>query len=223
MINRFLQIASTPSVRSAREKQGSAAGYARFDGTLDPDGPVAHDRLGAAEVEFIVRRDGFYIASVSETGWPYVQFRGGPPGFLQVLDDRTLGFADFRGNRQYITVGNVGRNDRVALFLMDYAHRRRLKLFGRIALVEAGNDPGLGARLAVPGYAARVERAALITVEGFDWNCPQHITPRFTEAELADVLGPLNRRLEELQAENERLKSALAERTRPPGEAVAPR
>jgi predicted pyridoxine 5'-phosphate oxidase superfamily flavin-nucleotide-binding protein len=207
MLHKYLEIASTPSVKAARQRYGGAAHYAELDGTLGHDGPVRNDRLGPGEAAFIAARDGFYLASVSETGWPYVQFRGGPPGFLQVLDETTLGFADFRGNRQYLTTGNVAGNDRVSLFLMDYARRRRLKLFGRMTLMDAAEDPQLAAKLAVPGYAARVERAALVAVEGFDWNCPQHITPRFTEAELAEALAPVRREIEALRAENERLKS----------------
>lgn len=185
MRHKYLEIASTPSVKAARARYGSAKQYARLDGSFDPDGPTANDRLTEQESTFIAERDSFYIASVSETGWPYVQFRGGPPGFLRVLDERTLGYADFRGNRQYITTGNVARNDRVSLFLMDYANRRRLKIFGRLAAIDADDDPALAATLAVPDYPARIERAVLITVEAFDWNCPQHITPRFTEAEIA--------------------------------------
>jgi uncharacterized protein len=138
-----------------------------------------------------------------------VQFRGGPPGFLRVLDDKMLGYADFRGNRQYVTTGNVARNDRVSLFLMDYVHRQRLKILGRIAVTDTKGDPELVAKLTVAGYPARVERAMLITVEAFDWNCPQHITPRFTEAELADALAPIRQELTSLRAENERLRRGL--------------
>jgi predicted pyridoxine 5'-phosphate oxidase superfamily flavin-nucleotide-binding protein len=191
MRHKYLEIASTPSVKTARAKYGSAKQYARLDGSLDPDAPVANDRLTDREIGFIAERDSFYIASVSETGWPYVQFRGGPPGFLRVLDERTLGYADFRGNRQYITTGNVARNDRVSLFLMDYANRRRLKMFGRVAATDADDDPELAAKLTLADYPAQVERAVLIKVQAFDWNCPQHITPRFTEAEIANALAPI--------------------------------
>jgi uncharacterized protein len=209
MLHKYLEIASTPSVKAARLHYGSAAQYARLDGTLDPDGPLRNDRLGPDEAAFIAERDGFYLASVSETGWPYVQFRGGPSGFLRILDDRTLGYADFRGNRQYVTTGNVAANDRVSLFLMDYAHRRRLKIFGRMQVTDAGDDPALAARLAVPDYPGQVERVVRITVEAFDWNCPQHITPRFTEAELTEALAPMRREMEALRAENEKLRHRL--------------
>ena len=143
MLHKWLEIASTPSVKAAREHYGSAVQYARLDGTLDRAGPVRNDRLGDAEAAFIEGRDGFYLASVSETGWPYVQYRGGPAGFLRVLDDHTLGFADFRGNRQYVTTGNVAENDRVSLFLMDYAHQRRLKIFGHLRMIDVSADPEL--------------------------------------------------------------------------------
>jgi predicted pyridoxine 5'-phosphate oxidase superfamily flavin-nucleotide-binding protein len=211
MLHKWLEIATTPSVRAARERNGSAAQYARLDGTQGEDGPVRNDRLGQAEAAFIAGRDGFYLATVSETGWPYVQYRGGPAGFLRVLDERTLGFADFRGNRQYVTTGNVAANDRVSLFLMDYAHQRRLKIFGHLQMVDADADPDLVAALAVPGYAARVERVALIRVEAFDWNCPQHITPRFTQEELNQALVPLREEMKSLVAENQRLRRLLGQ------------
>jgi predicted pyridoxine 5'-phosphate oxidase superfamily flavin-nucleotide-binding protein len=209
MLHKWLEIASTPSVKAARRCFGGAAQYARLDGTLDPDEPVRNERLGPAESDFIIERDGFYLASVSETGWPYVQFRGGPPGFLRVVDVTTLGFADFRGNRQYITTGNIAANDRVSLFLMDYAHQRRLKIFGRMRMVDVADDPALAARLGVPDYPAHVERAVLMTVEAFDWNCPQHITPRFTQAELEEMLAPVRHEIEALRAENDQLRRRL--------------
>ena len=209
MLHKYLEIASTPSVKAARRHWGSAAQYARLDGTNGPDDPVRNDRLGPAEIAFIVERDGFYLATVSETGWPYVQFRGGPPGFLRVLDETTLGYADLRGNRQYITVGNAQVNNRVSLFLMDYAHQRRLKIFGRLRFVDTAEDPQVAARLSVADHPGTVERAALITVKAFDWNCPQHITPRFTQAELVEVLAPVHREIEILRAENARLRRLL--------------
>ncbi len=135
-----------------------------------------------------------------------MQYRGGPAGFLRVVDESTLGFADLRGNRQYVTAGNVAADDRVSLFLMDYAHQRRLKIFGHLRMIDAGADPDLVSGLAVPGYAGTVERAALIRVEAFDWNCPQHITPRFTQAEVEQALAPMRREIERLRAENERLR-----------------
>jgi uncharacterized protein len=209
MLHRYLEIASTPSVKAAQAYYGSAEVYAAHDGTWHTTGPARNERFGDAEIAFVQSRDGFYIASISERGWPYVQYRGGPPGFLQVLDDQTLGFADFRGNRQYITTGNVAVNDRVSLFLMDYAHRRRLKVFGRLNVVDAASDPDLTARLQVPGYRATVERVMRIELAAFDWNCPQHITPRFSEAELAHTLEPLRTELQRLRTENDVLQGKL--------------
>jgi predicted pyridoxine 5'-phosphate oxidase superfamily flavin-nucleotide-binding protein len=195
MGHRFAEIAFTPAVKSQQEAHGSRASYARF-----ASGPPRNDRFGPEEVEFLQERDGFYLASVGATGWPYVQYRGGPPGFLRVLDERTFAWADFRGNRQYVSVGNVGGDDRVALILMDYANRRRLKILGHAEVLEVGADDGLAARLAVPGYQAVVERAVRVRIEGFDWNCPQHITPRFTLDEVERSVTPLRKRVAELEA-----------------------
>lgn len=180
MTHRNSEILFTASVRDAQARYGSREQMER----LRQLGP-ANDALTEAEREFIQARDGFYLATVSETGWPYIQFRGGPAGFLKVLDAKTLGYADFRGNRQYVSTGNIAHDDRVALFFMDYANRTRLKLLGHARIADAREAPDLAARLTVPGYPARVERAVLITVESYEWNCHQHITPRYTEAEFA--------------------------------------
>jgi uncharacterized protein len=170
----FLDIASTPAVRAAQEANGSGEFWASFKG----DRPSS--RFTPAEAAFIAERDSFYMATVSEKGWPYVQHRGGPPGFIRVLDDRTLGVADFRGNRQYISAGNLAANDRAALILMDYPHRRRLKIYAQAETRDLAADPELAARLVEPGYRAKVERGLVLRLEAFDWNCPQHITPRFS-------------------------------------------
>jgi predicted pyridoxine 5'-phosphate oxidase superfamily flavin-nucleotide-binding protein len=175
MTHRYHEIAFTSAVQSVQEAEGSRQAYARATEKAGPN-----DLFTARERDFIAARDGFYIATVSETGWPYVQFRGGPPGFVRVLDDRTLGWAEFRGNQQYVTTGNVSQDDRISLFFMDYPNRRRLKLFGRLRL--DGSD-ALAQALAVPGYPAAVQRAALATLAGFDWNCPQHIPRRYTAEE----------------------------------------
>jgi len=196
MGHRFAEIAFTRAVQEQQEARGSRASYARL-----AESEARNDRLGVKEIDFIQARDGFYLASVSETGWPYVQFRGGAPGFLRVIDERTLAWPDFRGNRQYVSVGNLSGDDRVALILMDYANRRRLKLLGHAELLEIGADDGLAAQLAVPGYRAEVERAVRVRVAGFDWNCPQHITPRYTQAEMEEFVGPLKRRIAELEAQ----------------------
>ena len=195
MSRAYSDIAFTPAVRAMQSRMGSRANYSSFD--EDPD---RHDRLGAREAEFIAARDGFYQATVSETGWPYVQFRGGPAGFLRVLDERTLGYADFRGNVQYISVGNFAGNDRVSIILMDYANRARLKILGRVRVVGLEEDPALIARLESPHYRTRIERAVVIHIEGYDWNCPQHITPRFTDAEIAAVVAPLHAEIAQLKA-----------------------
>lgn len=206
MGRRFAEIAFTPLVKEQQKRRGSRHLYERVEKSND-----LGDRLGPQEQAFIQQRDGFYMASVSETGWPYIQFRGGPKGFLRVLDARTLGFADLRGNTQYISVGNLHHDDRVALFLMDYAHKSRLKILGRASIHEGDAEAlTLIESLQMPGEKSPAERALVITVEAFDWNCPQHITPRFTEAELATILEPTQRRLQELQAENKRLREAAA-------------
>lgn len=174
---------------------GSRAGYSRFEDRLDE----FPGTLTPSEAAFIAERDSFYMATVSETGWPYVQHRGGPKGFVKILDETTIGFADFAGNRQYISVGNLVGDDRVSLFFMDYPNRTRLKLLGRARAIEPG-ESDLLQRLATPGYKARVERGLVITVEAFDWNCPQHITPRFTVGEIEGFVAPLRNRIAELEA-----------------------
>ena len=199
----YSKIAFTPVVRAMQTRMGSRAVYAPLDRALD-----MHDNaLTADEIEFIDQRDGFYQATVGESGWPYVQHRGGPAGFLKVLNANTVAYADFRGNVQYISVGNLQGNDRISILLVDHAKQRRLKLLGRVRLVDAKDDPALIARLQMPveltGHA-RIERAVVISLEGYDWNCPQHITPRFTEAEVGEGVAPLH-------AEIARLKTALAQ------------
>jgi ferredoxin-NADP reductase/predicted pyridoxine 5'-phosphate oxidase superfamily flavin-nucleotide-binding protein len=203
MSRAFSDIAFTPAVRAMQTRMGSRANYAPLDAT-----PDRRDAIGEREAAFIEARDGFYQASVSETGWPYVQFRGGPAGFLKVLDSKTLGYADFRGNVQYISVGNLQGDDRVSIILMDYANQARLKLLGRVKLVNASDNPGLVEQLRMPGYRAAIERAVLITVEGYDWNCPQHITPRFTEQEIAQATAPLHQQLKRAQQELLQLRAA---------------
>jgi uncharacterized protein len=199
----WMEIAATPGVKAAQEANGSAELWQGFAGERPSS------RFTQAEASFIAARDSFYLATVSEAGWPYIQHRGGPPGFLRVIDDHTLACADFRGNRQYVSIGNLATNDRASLFLMDYPNRRRLKIFAHVEPVELGNDEALLAAVASPGYRAKVERALRFRLEAFDWNCPQHITPRFTEAELANALAPVRAHIEELEAENAALKARL--------------
>lgn len=203
MSNGFLDIATTPSVLAAQAENGSAGLY---------DKVVAKrpsNRFSETEAAFIAARDSFYMASVSESGWPYVQHRGGPPGFLKLIDEATLAFPDFRGNRQYISLGNIAVENRVALILMDYPRRRRLKLYARIEARDLVTDPNLAALLALPDYRGVVERAFVLRLEAFDWNCPQHITPRFTEADIAAASASLTERMTELEAENEALRATL--------------
>lgn len=204
MTHRFADIAFTPTVKAVQERQGSRKAYARNEEVAEP---VNH-LLSEAEAQFIVARDSFYMASVGETGWPYIQHRGGPAGFVRVLDPQTIGFADFRGNRQYISVGNLLTDDRVSLFFMDYPNRTRLKLLGHARAVDPEDRETLE-KLAVPGYRATVERGVLIRVEGFDWNCPQHITERFSLDEVRKVTTPLLARIAELEAQLQIRKETL--------------
>jgi predicted pyridoxine 5'-phosphate oxidase superfamily flavin-nucleotide-binding protein len=195
MARAFADITFTPSVKAAQSRYGSRRVNQRIENAKD-----RADELSEDEIEFIAARDSFYQATVSETGWPYVQFRGGPLGFLKVIDPKTLGYADFRGNFQYLSVGNLNADGRIALILMDYPHRQRLKIWGHARIVHEADEPELLASLQTEGYKARVERGIIINVAAFDWNCPQHITPRFTEAEVNAAIAPLMAELESLRA-----------------------
>lgn len=206
---RYADLAFTTAVKEQQEKLGTRAAYAKAQAEGDRD-----FRLGPSEAAFLAQRDHFFMATTSETGWPYVQHRGGPPGFLKVLDEDHFAFPDFRGNRQYISLGNLAGNDRAAFIFMDFPNKARLKAFGRLKQVSAEEDPSLMQSLALPSYKATPERAFVVHVEGLDWNCPQHITPRFSEAELAEALAPVRNRLTELEAENEALRAALAQHER---------
>jgi len=197
MTNSFAEITFTPSVKAAQSLYGSRQANRGFELSEN-----AKNELTEREAEFIANRDSFYQATVSESGWPYVQHRGGAIGFLKVLDKRTIGFADFRGNVQYLSVGNLNADNRISLILMDYANRRRLKIWGRASIIHESENPELIAQLEVPSYRARVERGIVIHVEAYDWNCPKHITRRYTEAEVAKLIAPLleeNRQLKALQ------------------------
>jgi len=202
MPNKFHEIAFTGSVKEAQSHYGSRSHYAKFDG-----GPDKNMTFTDAEIDFIEQRDGFYMATVGETGHPYIQFRGGPPGFLKVLDSRTLGFADFRGSLQYISVGNLKANKKAALFLMDYASQRRLKILVDVEVKDATDDPQLTEVLKMKDYLAKVERAVILHLEAFDWNCPQHITPRYTADEIREMVRPLSDEIERLEKENAELKA----------------
>jgi len=202
MPNPFAKLTFTPSVKLAQERYGTRRANDRLEN---------HDRLAELtlrEASFIAERDGFYLATVNEEGHPYVQFRGGPKGFLKVIDETTLAYADFRGNLQYISVGNLTANNKAALILMDYAHQVRLKVLAEIEVVDAADDPELIAELTMPDYQARVERAMVLHVTAYDWNCPQHITPRFTIEEIAAVTDAFKKRIAGLEAEVKALKIA---------------
>ncbi|MES2163471.1 MAG: pyridoxamine 5'-phosphate oxidase family protein [Pseudomonadota bacterium] len=201
----YSDITFTPAVREVQSSMGSRARYAFLDQMEE-----RQDSLGEREVAFIEEMDHFYQATVSETGWPYVQHRGGPKGFLRALDAKTLAFADYRGNLQYLSVGNLKLDDRISMILVDYARQVRMKIVGRTRIVEAADDPALMELLHMPGYKARVERAFIITVEGYDWNCPQHITPRYTEQEVTAMTAPLLAQLKQL-------KEQVAKLTAPTG------
>jgi predicted pyridoxine 5'-phosphate oxidase superfamily flavin-nucleotide-binding protein len=197
MAHRFAEIAFTEAVKAEQIRNGSRAQYRRLEERAGPNA-----ELTARESAFIAARDSFYLATVGATGWPYVQHRGGPQGFLKVIDPGTLAFADFGGNRQFVSVGNAATNDRVALFLMDYPHQTRLKLLGRMRMFDLGEaPPELVFEVELPDYRARIERVAVIEVEAFDWNCPQHITPRFTASKVRASIQPLHDRIAALEAE----------------------
>jgi len=181
MAHQFAEIMFTDDVKMAQEHIGSRAQYERFTQGAGPN-----DALSEQEATFIEQRESFYMATVNADGWPYVQHRGGPAGFLRVLGPQCLAYADFRGNKQMISVGNVATNNRVSLILMDYPNRRRLKVLGHLRVKDAADVAGEErTRVDLPEYKARIERVMYIDVVAFDWNCPQHITPRYTEAEFA--------------------------------------
>lgn len=192
MPRKFSQLAFTPAVKAIQEQRGSRASYARMEQT-----GAANDTVTPDIATFIASMEGFYLGTVNANGYPYIQFRGGYPGFLKVLGDKTLGFADFRGNVQYISVGNLSENDKAFLFLMDYRHRRRLKLLGRARYVEGDRD--LIEQLRMPEDDSEIERAILFEIEAWDWNCPQHIPLRYSETEVNEMIAPLQNRIAELE------------------------
>lgn len=196
MGHKYSELMFTDQVKTVQIENSSREHYARFEGGED-----ANHLLGGQEREFIQARDSFYMASINENSWPYVQHRGGPQGFLKVIDSETLAFADFRGNRQYISTGNFRTNDKVALFFMDYVNRTRLKVLGRISVIPA-NDIEILAMIEDPNYRARVEKGFRIQIEAFDWNCPQHITQRYTTPEVEQLV-------QGLADENQKLKEHI--------------
>jgi predicted pyridoxine 5'-phosphate oxidase superfamily flavin-nucleotide-binding protein len=206
----FAEIAFTPTVQTLQERHGSRAAYAGMQAAAEPG-----EGLGLHEVEHLGNADSFYMATVSEAGWPYVQHRGGPRGFLKVVSPTRLAFADFAGNRQFVSVGNASGDDRISLIVVDYPNRRRLKLFGRLRFeATIDTDPAMERSVELAGYRARVERIGVIDLEALDWNCPQHITPRFTVAEIEAAALPLHERIRQLEGEIAALRGCHAEEFR---------
>ena len=188
---KFHELTGTASVRAARKRS--------YGNSPAVGGASASDSLDTEEMDFVRQRDSFYMATVSETGWPYLQHRGGKPGFLRILSPSLLAFADYRGNRQLLSAGNLTANDRVALFLMDYPRRQRLKILGYARTIDARAHPALLAQLAESETHRIIERVFMIEVVSFDWNCPQYITPRFTTEEIKELVDPLRQRIAELE------------------------
>ncbi|MEP0912765.1 pyridoxamine 5'-phosphate oxidase family protein [Leptolyngbya sp. GB1-A1] len=197
MSRKFGEIAFTPEVKAAQAERGSRQTYEKYIA----NGP-ANDAIAPKVADFIAQLDGFYFGTVGSNGYPYIQFRGGSPGFLKVLNEKTLGFADFSGNVQYITIGNLSGNDKAFLFLMDYRHRKRIKIWGRAEFIEGESE--WTERLRVPGYSAVIERSILFHVEAISENCPQHIPIRYSETEVEAMIAPLRDRIAELEHELER-------------------
>ncbi len=203
MANNFGSLLFTPVVKALQEKYGSRRHYARMESGGAPD------RLGPDETAFIAERDSFYMATVSASGWPYIQHRGGPIGLLKVVDDQTIAFADFGGNKQYISTGNLTTDDRVAIIMVDYPNQARLKILGHAEILTGDAAREWIERLRDPADKSAIERAYVIRIEAFDWNCPQHITPRYTAEQVNEALAPIQRRLEELELENKKLREMV--------------
>ncbi len=206
MPHTFGSLVFTPAVKALQERYGSRRQYAH----LEASGSIT-GRLGADESEFIQERDTFYMATLGSTGWPYIQHRGGPRGFLKVIDDSTLAFADFRGNKQYISTGNLRTDNRVALIFVNYPRQLRLKILGRVEIFEGEQAKGWIGKVSDPEYKATVERVYVIRVEAFDWNCQQHITPRYSAEEIREALAPAEKRMQDLEEENEKLRKELTQ------------
>jgi predicted pyridoxine 5'-phosphate oxidase superfamily flavin-nucleotide-binding protein len=204
MAHQFSSLTFTDDVAKVQREMGSRPANEK----LTERGP-ANDTFGPYERAFIAARDGFYISTIGATGWPYIQYRGGPTGFLNIRDDRTLAYADVTGNRQYITTGNLRGNQHAALFLMDYPHQTRLKLLTNVEIIPWSKAPDWKTELKLP-ERSRPERVVLLHLAAFDWNCPQHISPRWTLEELKQT--PLFERIESLEQENRDLRAALAKK-----------
>jgi len=207
----FGSLLFTPVVRMLQERHGSRRQYERLE-----RGGSAAPRLRASEIEFLAERDSFYWATIGSTGWPYVQHRGGARGFVKVIDDQTLAVADYRGNKQYISAGNLLTDSRVAIILVDYPAQARLKILGRVDVLEVDAATPWLERVRTPGDNAVIERVFVIHLEAFDWNCPQHITPRYTAEQIQEAVRPLEDQLRALERENAALRAQLGARSNDP-------
>ena len=205
MAHNFGRLAFTPAVKKLQEQHGSRRQYERMESQ-----GAAQDKLTPMEIDFLEERDSFYWATTGSNGWPYLQHRGGPRGFLKVVDEGTLAFADFSGNKQYISTGNLQTDDRVALIFVDYPRQARLKILGHARALEGEEASEWITRTRDTDYPARVDRVFLIQIEAYDWNCPQHITPRYTEQEIQQTLQPAQARMQKLEAENKSLREEIA-------------
>ena len=200
----FGSLAFTRLVKLLQERYGSRQQFERMERS-----GAQHDQFTNFETEYLADRDSFYWATVGSTGWPYVQHRGAPKGFLKVIDDHTLAFADFRGNKQFISTGNLLTDNRVAMILVDYPRQARLKILGRVEVFEGEKAGKWLEHVRIPGYKAIIERVFLIHVEAYDWNCPQHITPRYTADEIREGMQDVEERIEALEKENQGLRKQL--------------
>lgn len=200
----FASLVFTPLVKKLQERYGSRRQYERME-----NAGASQDRFTAFETQFLAERDSFYMATTGATGWPYVQHRGGPKGFLKVIDDHTLAFADLRGNKQYISTGNLLTDDRVALIMVDYPRQARLKILGRVEIFEGDKAVDWLDKVRMRGEKTAIERVLVVHVEAYDWNCPQHITPRYTAEELRDGMKEVEKHVQALEQENETLRKEL--------------
>lgn len=205
MANNFATLAFTDAVKALQEKAGSRTSYARMERDSYVDG------LSENEINFISERDSFYMASIGENNFPYLQHRGGPKGFIKILDQKRIGFIDFRGNMQYISVGNMATNNNVALIMVDYPSRARLKILAKAEVVELKDDPSLYELLDLKNYKFKPERMMVFHIEAYDWNCPQHITPRYTAEEIEEAFAGQREYIAKLQTEVKELKQKLKE------------
>ena len=206
MTKSFGSLVFTPVIKKLQERYGSRRQYERME-----ELGGAPRGLGPEERDFLGEQDTFFMASLGATGWPYVQHRGGPKGFLKVIDDHTIAFADFRGNRQYISTGNLMTDNRVALILVDFPRQLRLKILGRVEIFEEEKAKEWLAKVRDPGYKATTERVYVIHIEALDWNCQQHIIPRFTEEEIREAMEPVERQMQELVEENKKLREQFVQ------------